>query len=90
MNDVMFESYVKKQGTADLYALFQYMTADFNRQFGGRVEAKSLIHSRYRVVEAELNYRAYGQNPYALEAVTIEGESPDNIDLSRFEATEDE
>lgn len=69
----------------DLHALFIFVSGDFNKQFGGKVETKKLIHERYHMVLNELNKRVYGGNPYELETVKFEGDKPENIDLSKFE-----
>ena len=78
-----FKDSIKCMSVADLHALYIFISGDFNKQFGQKVEVKRLVHARYRVVEEELNMRAYGCNPY--ETTSVEGDKPESIDLSKFD-----
>lgn len=83
-----FENEVKDMSMSDLYAIFNYISIDYHKQFGQKSDIKELVRSRYNVVLEELNKRAYGRNPYVDTSVEYEGEKPENIDLSKFEFDE--
>jgi hypothetical protein len=70
---------------ADLHAMFIFVSGDFNKQFGGKIETKKLIHERYKMILDELNHRAYGGNPYEAGKVEVEGDKPEDIDLSKYD-----
>lgn len=76
---------LRSMSFADLYAMYTFVAADFNRQFGTKIEAKKLIHERYKIILEELNSRAYGKNPYEVSKIEIDGENPEDIDLNLFE-----
>lgn len=80
-----FEQELKNMSFADLHAMYMFVAADFNKQFGTKVEAKKLIHERYKMILEELNLRAYGGNPYDSGKVEVNGKKPEDIDLSLFE-----
>ena len=80
------ECYLPGLKMADLYALFQFVSIDYNKQFGSnKYNTKELVHERYNSILEELNKRAYGRNPYRKEAIKVDGETPENIDLSKFD-----
>jgi hypothetical protein len=83
--DNCFESRLHKMSFADLHAMFIFVSGDFNKQFGGRIETRRIIHSRYHTILAELNRRAYDCDPYEASKLEVEGDKPEDIDLSKYE-----
>lgn len=81
----MFRTTVRIMTFVDLHSLYIFISGDHNRQFGGKLKARELIKARYNIVLAELNRRSYGCNPYQLDTVVIEGDKPEDIDLSKFD-----
>lgn len=84
-SNVKFSEYLKELSFSDLYYLFTFISADYNKQFGDKVKARQWVQKRYSLVLEEINNRAYDGNPYYLDAVKVNGEKPENIDLSKFE-----
>jgi len=79
------KSNIRSMTLVDLHALFIFISGDWNKQFGGNTDTRDLIKSRYDMVLAELNQRAYGCDPYSLGKVEVKGDKPEDIDLSKFE-----
>lgn len=77
--------YLSQLSVADLYAMFQFVSLDYNRQFGNKIEARKIIDERYRAILQELNHRVYNCDPYTGEIVVIEGDNPEEIDLDKFD-----
>ena len=85
VEELGFKGMVNKMSFTDLHSLFIFVSGDFNKQFGGKLETRKLVHSRYNIVLDELNKRTYGGNPYKAETIRINGDKPEDIDLSKFE-----
>jgi hypothetical protein len=82
---VEFKKELSSMSIADLYALFNFISIDYHKQFGVKTDIRVLVKSRYDAVLEELNLRAYGKNPYVEVNATYEGDRPEGIDLSKFE-----
>lgn len=85
LEDWNFKKSLVRMSVSDLHCLFIFVSGDFNKQFGGNIETKKIVHARYKMILAELNKRAYGGNPYEISKVEIKGTNPEDIDLSKFE-----
>jgi len=73
---------VKDLSMADLYALFLFVSSNWNRGFGpGQKNAEKAISMRMKEVEGELFFRAYGQNPFSVttKTIVIEGQKPEDV-----------
>lgn len=81
----IFRRSISYMSVADLHALFVFISGDWNKQFGGNVKTRDLIKSRYDMVLSELNKWAYGCNPYEAGKIKVNGDKPEDIDLSKFE-----
>jgi len=68
---------------SDLLALHTFVVGDANRVFGPNVGGRVLVKSRLNEIEAELNNRVYGKNPF--ESKPLEGARPEDIDLNQFD-----
>jgi len=81
----IFKTQLKNMSFADLHAMYIFVSGDFNKQFGIKLETKKIIHERYKMIQDELNERVYGCDPYAAGKLEIEGDKPEDIDLSKYE-----
>jgi len=73
-------------GELDLSTLLQlhaFVRADADRTFGVNDSGKAAVRAALAEVETEVYKRIYGRNPFVLGS--FEGETPENIDLSKFE-----
>ncbi|MFA5023356.1 MAG: hypothetical protein WC523_00165 [Patescibacteria group bacterium] len=76
---------VKNLSMADLYALYMFVSANWNRGFGaGKKNAEKVIEAKMKEIEEELYSRAYGRNPFVAEKIvsattTIEGQLPEQV-----------
>jgi uncharacterized membrane protein (DUF485 family) len=75
---------------ADLHAMFVFVSGDFNKQFGVKLETKKIVHARHKMILEELNRRAYGGDPYEASKLEVEGDKPEDVDLSQYEEKESE
>jgi len=77
---------VKEISTTDLYSLYLFASADYNSTgFGKNLYPKGLVESRLKLIETELFIRAYGYDYHENKnGVEIEGDKPEDIDLSKF------
>lgn len=71
---------------ADLSAMYRFINEDIRGTTGP--EARKVILQRRTRVEKELYERTYGFNPHTLDSVVVEGENPEDIDLSKFDRKE--
>lgn len=67
----------------DLLQLHAFVFADSNRVFGTNTRGKLVVKARLAEVEKALYDRIYGCNPFT--SVTVEGQPPETIDLSKFD-----
>jgi hypothetical protein len=58
---------------SDLYAMYQFASAQYNVAGSKTPEAKLLIKKRLAELEKELYDRTFGSNPYKEQAVREEG-----------------
>lgn len=77
---------LKDLSYSDLWAMFQFVSQEYNKSFGPKTEAKRIIHERHAEIVNELNERTYGGNPYNSEKVEINGVVPESVDLKQFDA----
>ena len=76
---------LEEMATADLYALYVFVSNDANRGFGSITkEANEIVSKARDELKEELYRRAYGRNPYKEFPVVIEGIKPEDVDLDRF------
>lgn len=71
----------------DLYTMYKFVT---NESVAGEGGPQGVIRKRLLEIEKELYERTYGFNPWSLDAITIQGRKPEDIDLSKFDALESE
>ena len=71
---------------ADLSAMYRFINEEIRNMPGP--EARKVILQRRAIVEQELYERAYGFNPHTLDSVVVEGQKPEDIDLSKFDRKE--
>ncbi len=71
---------------ADLFAMYKFINEELGHAIGP--EARKVILQRHAGVEKELYERTYGFNPHTLDSVVVEGQKPEDIDLSKFDRKE--
>ena len=74
---------IRDASTRDLIEIYTFIRADADRSFGTNERGKATVRARLAEVEAELYNRLYGNNPFVLG--TIEGQTPESVDLSKFD-----
>ena len=72
-------------GIRDLIELYTFVRADADRNFGANTRGKAIVRARLAEIEETLYKRVYGSNPFVL--LKIEGQTPESIDLSKFDKT---
>jgi len=78
---------IKEMSTADLYALYIFVSNDGNNRGFGMTspKAKDIVRGKQKELENELYIRAYGYNPFEEHKVVAvhEGVKPEDIDLDK-------
>jgi len=74
---------IKDMSTADLYALYLFVSSDANKGFGVSPSTMAIVRGKQKEIEQELYMRAYGCDPFEANKVVIEGVKPEDIDLDK-------
>jgi len=72
----------------DLYAMYKFTNEEIGYPAKCGPEARKVILQRRARIEQELYERTYGFNPHTLDAIVVEGQKPEDIDLSKFDRKE--
>lgn len=67
----------------ELMQLYAFVSADADRTFGVNQQGKVIVRTKLAEIRDALYRRIYGMNPFV--SITIEGEVPEKIDLSKFD-----
>ena len=84
-SEELFKIALSNMPFVDLHTMFIFVSGDFNKQFGQKIETKKIVHARHKMILEELNRRAYGCDPYEASKLEVEGDKPEDIDLSKYE-----
>lgn len=78
---------VKTLNLMELFQMYSFIRADADRSFSNNQNSKIIVKTRLNEVESELYSRLYGCNPFI--TLRIEGQTPESIDLSKFDSVEE-